>query len=1038
MNRQIWAADADILMLEQYRTLFGNTGLFGECVTVRTFTDAGHLPESFRNHRAQGEQILLCILETQIGPHSGLDIAESLRSADPELSIVFVTDAADISPAAVMNRLQSNVYCLKKPFENEELLLLAVSLAENRRRRSLLAAELEERRRAEISLKEKEKMYRLLAENTADVIWTRDADMRFTYCSPSLKHLLGYAPEEVDYAAEMEELLSPFSLDAISNLDAGSEIPEDSDGAMFETLRFDQKLRHKNGSDVWAEAVLTYIYDEESLLTGLVGVTRDITKRKQATDALQKSEEKLRAIFENAIAGISILNAEGQYIYSNDKLAEMLGYTKEEVYGLNYSEITHPQDIQASREYFRKLIDGEIRSYALEKRFVRKNGTVFWGNLSVSASYDTEDGVGSVIGIVIDIDERKKIEEELKAALAKLRAVFDTIPGVVNVIDRDYNILTISGNKSFGKRKIPDDRRAVGRKCYDVTKGASSVCPECAVARVFESGKPEIRFSTHEEEAASGMATKIYAVPLYDDSGNITAALELIMDISDLREMERKLQEAKQAAEAASQAKSEFLASMSHELRTPLNGILGYTQILRRDSRLSEQHLRAVSTIHRSGEHLLAMINEILDFSKLEARKMELNPVKFRLYDFLSEITEVLKVRAEQKGITLICESAPDLPRYVDGDEYRLRQILLNLIGNAVKFTEKGRIKIKADRHYDRIRFQVEDSGIGISSENQEKIFLPFHQVGNIRTKTQGTGLGLAISQKLVRMMGGRINMKSVPEQGSLFWFSIELPEVKEESDPSGGIGNRAKIIAYTRPDPGPGKEAYKILIADNIEKKRLILKEMLLPLGFDIFEAPDGNEAVEKAALLHPDLILMSLTMPTGNGYETARRIRQIPSLSEVIIIALSATVLNRTRKKCSDAGCNDFLARPVRLNDLLERLKAHLKLEWIYEDSAYPGAADPEQRNSDARAEERGDKESESPADAVLLPPEKEIATLREFLMIGDIRGIRDQIGRIESLYPDSSVFVEKVSRLMNMYKMDELQELIEGLGCGVRGSG
>jgi len=434
MSRQIWAADTDSRMSDRYRTLFGDTDFLlpsREGLIFRNFTDGSELLESFRKHFAQGEQILLCILETQIGTLSGIDIAESLRSHDPEMIIIFATDA-ELSFATVMSRLQRDVYFLKKPFEDGELLLLAVSLAENRCRRALPPAN------PYAEFEEKEKMYRLLAENTADVIWTRDSDMRFTYCSPSLKHLLGYAPEEVDYATEMEDLLSPFSLDAISNLDAGSEIPEDSDGAMFETLRFDQKLRHKNGSDVWAETVLTYIYEEDRL-TGLVGVTRDITKRKQATDALRKSEEKLRAIFENAIAGISILNTRGQYTYSNDKLAEMLGYTKEEVYGLNYSEITHPQDIQASRDYFRQLTDGEIGSYALEKRFVRKDGTVFWGNLSVSAIYDTEDRVGSVISIIIDIDERKKIEEELKAALSKLRAVFDTIPGVVNVIDRDYN-----------------------------------------------------------------------------------------------------------------------------------------------------------------------------------------------------------------------------------------------------------------------------------------------------------------------------------------------------------------------------------------------------------------------------------------------------------------------------------------------------------------------------------------------------------------------------------------------------------------------
>ncbi|MCZ6675760.1 MAG: ATP-binding protein, partial [Candidatus Poribacteria bacterium] len=331
--------------------------------------------------------------------------------------------------------------------------------------------------------------------------------------------------------------------------------------------------------------------------------------------------------------------------------------------------------------------------------------------------------------------------------------------------------------------------------------------------------------------------------------------------------------QAEEAAETANRAKSEFLANMSHELRTPLNAILGYAQILQKESGLTPKQKKELSTIQRSGDHLLSLINDILDLSKIEADKMELNLSDFHFPPMLKNIADLFRVRAEQKGITLHYEPLSDLPVAVRGDEQKLRQVLMNLLSNAVKFTDTGGVAFKVGYHEDNIRFQIEDTGVGIAQESLEDIFESFQQVGKKSLTTKGTGLGLSISKQLVKLMGGELRVNSELGADSTFWFELALPEVKEiaatassDESPSCGRTNRAQTVM------GYEGQRRKVLIVEDNAENRDLLANMLAPLDFELLEAVDGKQGVAKTIDWHPDLILMDLRMPVMDGFEAMR----------------------------------------------------------------------------------------------------------------------------------------------------------------------
>jgi signal transduction histidine kinase/DNA-binding NarL/FixJ family response regulator len=400
---------------------------------------------------------------------------------------------------------------------------------------------------------------------------------------------------------------------------------------------------------------------------------------------------------------------------------------------------------------------------------------------------------------------------------------------------------------------------------------------------------------------------------------------------------QRELKKSKAAADTANHAKSEFLANMSHELRTPLNGILGCAQILLRSPALPKQELYHVNIIEQCGSHLLTLINDILDLSKIEAKKLELYPDDVHFPSFLQGIVEICHIRAKQKGILFVYKPGINLPTGIHVDVKRLRQVLLNLLGNAIKFTDEGQVTFNIEvidrapndvqiiKH--RLRFTVEDTGIGITPVELSQIFLPFEQVGEKKRQAEGTGLGLAITRQLVQMMGSDIHVHSQIGQGSSFLFELEIPEATD-SVQSAIATSEKQIIGF---EGGP----YTILMVDDRWENRTVITNLLQPLGFNVVEASNGKEGLEKAIALKPNLIVTDLLMPEMDGFELIKHLRHTPEIQDVLIIVSSASVFEADRNRSLQAGGNAFLSKPIQVDELLHQLEQYLNLVWIYKQS-------------------------------------------------------------------------------------------------------
>jgi len=392
-----------------------------------------------------------------------------------------------------------------------------------------------------------------------------------------------------------------------------------------------------------------------------------------------------------------------------------------------------------------------------------------------------------------------------------------------------------------------------------------------------------------------------------------------------LQERSVELLAAKERAEVANHAKSVFLANMSHDLRTPLNGILGFAQILQADGRLTERQATGIAAIRQSGEHLLTMINDLLDSAKIEAGKLEMMPSNVELAPFLNVIAGIIRVKVEQKPLLqFVLDLAPDLPDAVRVDERRLRQVLLNLLDNAVKFTDRGQVTLRLRfTPPQRLRIEVEDTGVGMSPEQVACIFRPFEQVGDPQRRSGGTGLGLAISRQFVQLMGSDIEVESRLGAGNRFWFEIDAPPVRI----NGAVVEAPPLLAVTG-YLGPTK---KVLVVDDVADNRAVVVAMLDRLGFETFEAANGADGLAQAETVLPDLVLMDIVMPDIDGIEVIRRMRRMPAMSKVPIVAVSASASTQVQHSTLEAGANDFLPKPVDLQRLLQRTSSLLKLSWV-----------------------------------------------------------------------------------------------------------
>jgi signal transduction histidine kinase/DNA-binding response OmpR family regulator len=430
---------------------------------------------------------------------------------------------------------------------------------------------------------------------------------------------------------------------------------------------------------------------------------------------------------------------------------------------------------------------------------------------------------------------------------------------------------------------------------------------------------------------AQGDFSHVTQVRDSDEIGELTENFNGM--IASLRESDR-LHIEKEAAERANMAKSAFLANMSHELRTPLNAILGFSQLMERSGNLDDGQKQNLKTISRSGTHLLSLINDILDMSKIEAGRAELNPGPFDLREMLSALEGMFRLKADEKGLTLIFDVSPDVPQYVSTDEGKLRQVVVNLVGNALKFTEKGgatlRVRARPESGGDvRLLFEVEDTGVGIAADEIESLFEPFVQTRSGTSSQEGTGLGLPISRKYVALMGGRITTKSEPGKGSIFGFDVRVTPVEESDVPEKRAPRRVTGLA-------PGQPTYRLLIAEDRDSNRELLMKILAPLGFEVRGVRNGAECISMWESWEPQLIWMDMRMPVMDGYEATKRIKATPKGQATVIIALTASAFEDDKKIILSGGCDDFVRKPFVEDEIFEKLEKHLGIAFIAEEAA------------------------------------------------------------------------------------------------------
>ena len=668
----------------------------------------------------------------------------------------------------------------------------------------------------------------------------------------------------------------------------------------------------------------------------------DVTLHRQAEEALLKAGALQRAIFNSANFSSIATDAKGVIQIFNVGAERMLGYTAAEVMNkITPADISDPQELITRAKAlsielatpitpgFEALVFKASRGIEdiYELTYIRKDGSRFPAVVSVTALRDAQDAIIGYLLIGTDNTARKLVEAEQKKLDQRLRdqqfytrsliesnidALMTTDPsGIITDVNKQMEALTgCTRDELIGapfKNYFTDPERA-----------------EAGIKQVLSQKKVTDYELTACARDGKQTVVSYNATTFYDRDRTLQGVFAAARDVTERKRVEAELQQAKAVAESASQTKSDFLASMSHEIRTPMNAIVGIADLLAKTP-LSPEQDKYVQIFRRAGDNLLHLVNDILDLSKVEASQLELERTRFSLNDLLDKVTEMVVVRSHEKGLALVCEIAPEVPRDLIGDPTRLRQVLLNLLGNAIKFTESGEVALRVTSDGDAsvsgvLRFTISDTGIGIPDEKLGAVFERFTQADSSTTRRYGgSGLGLTISKRLVELMGGRISVESGVGKGSIFSFAVPL-------EIWAGATRRTTVAVGTGPElPLP---ALHVLLVEDSPDNRTITLAYLQDTPYRVEIAENGAIAFEKFIAGHYDLILMDRQMPVMDGLTATRAIREWEQANHrpaTPIIALTASALKGDQEKFVAAGCTAYLTKPIKQDVLLQAIKEH-----------------------------------------------------------------------------------------------------------------
>jgi PAS domain S-box-containing protein len=746
---------------------------------------------------------------------------------------------------------------------------------------------------------------------------------------------------------------------------------------------FEFEHHRRDGGTIWVSDTARAVKDDQGRVIYYEGSMEDITHRRKLEEDTRRQKEYYEALLVNNPVAVVTADLNGVIVSWNPMAEKLFGHTQEEAIGQYLDDLVakQPSLRKEASEYSDQVIN--VGRVQVTTKRTRKDGSLVDVELLALPIVVADEKVGFV-AIYHDITERKTMERELRRQKEYYEALFVNNPVAVATVNMEGDV--VSWNPAAERLFGYAQEEVMGKNLDSLVASIPWVREEAERYNEQVSTIGRVQATTQRTRRDGSLVdVEVLALPVIVGEERV-GYIGIYIDITDL-------QRARREAEAANQAKSAFLANMSHELRTPLNAILGFTQLMDRDPRVTTDQLEYLGTINRSGEHLLALINDVLEVSKIEAGKMSLQERSCDLYRQLDGLEEMFGLRAHEKGLSLTFTRDENVPQHIEADEGKLGQVLSNLLGNAIKFTQQGSVTLRVmapasvqppDPKRGILLFEVEDTGPGIAAEEMPVIFDAFVQSATGRSTQEGTGLGLTISQQFVHLMGGELSVTSQVGEGSCFRFDVQVglaPEARAE----GRLARRRRRVTALAPD----LPSFRLLVAEDHETNRQVLVKLLEPVGFEMHEATNGQEAIEVWEDREPHLIWMDMRMPIMDGYEATRRIKATPRGRDTVIIAITASAFEEDREKILSTGCDDFVRKPFREDDIFEMLAKHLGTRYVYEEIE-PEFAPKALDRHDPQADE------ELAGRLAALRPGW-LAQLQEATTLGDLNSIGDLINQI-----------------------------------------